>query len=277
MFCICVIFYSVSFSQTYSGQIIDQHSGAPIPYANIGIVNENIGTVSNAKGEFKIELNNKYDNGVLFISCIGYERKAYLISSLRNYFRSIDKIIIELQPKVYKLNEVVVKPIGTKIYTLGYPCESNSAYGNAFYSKKLGTEIGVIIKLPDNKSTAYLQNFRFEVGKFTYDEFPVRLNVYNLRNDKPYENILTEPIFIKITKAGKYIIDLEKYKIITNGDFCISLEYYRVADSKEGELTFCAVEEENNGNGYFRLTSQGSWMPETVANTGFSVQVKCEE
>jgi hypothetical protein len=173
--------------------------------------------------------------------------------------------------------EVVVRPIGTKIYSLGNFCDSNSPYGNAFYSKKLGTEIGVMVKLPDNKKTAYLQNFRFEVGKFTFKKFPLRLNVYNLKTGKPAENILGEPIFIDITRVGKYVIDLRKYKIIVNGDFLISLEYYRMADGKQGELVFCAVEEEDNGNGYFRLTSEGSWKPEMVANTGFSVQVKCEE
>lgn len=274
---IFLIYYSVAFSQAYSGKLVDKHSGVPILYANIGISNKNIGTVSNAKGEFKLELNSTEDYDTLFISCIGYERKSYLISNFKNSYRSSNQIIIELQPKVYELAEVVVRPIGTKIYTLGNFCESNSAYGNAFYSKELGTEIGVIIILPDNKNIAFLQNFRFEVGKFTFDKFPVRLNVYNMINGKPNENILREPIFIEITTADEYIIELEKYKILTNGDFFISLEYYRVADDKEGELVFCAVEKENNGNGYFRLTSQGNWMPEMVANTGFSVRVKCEE
>ena len=274
---ICIIYYSDSLSQMYSVQLINKDDGKQIPYANIGIMNKNIGTVSNTKGEFNIELSSEYDNDTLYISCIGYERKAYLISNFKNSFRSTDQIIIELQPKIYELAEVVVRPIGTKIYTLGNFCESNSAYGNAFYSKELGTEIGVLINLPDNKNNAYLQNFRFYVGKFTFNKFPVRLNVYNLKNGKPDENILTEPIFIELTTVGEYIIELEKYQIRTNGDFFISLEYYRVSDGKKGELIFCAVENENKRNGYFRLTSQGSWMPEFAANTGFSVQVKCEE
>ena len=274
---ICLIYYSAPFSQIYSGKLVDKNSRITIPYVNIGIVNKNIGTVSNAKGEFKLELNSAKENDTLFISCIGYERKEYLISSFINSFGSIDQILIELQPKIYELADVVIKPFGTKIYTLGNFCESNSAYGNAFYSKELGTEIGILIKLPDNKNIAFLQNFRFEVGKFTFDKFPVRLNVYDVINGMPNENILREPIFININSTDEYIVEMEKYKIITNGDFFITLEYYRIADGKEGELVFCAVENENNGNGYFRLTSQGSWMPEIVANTGFSVQIKCEE
>lgn len=271
------IYYSVVFSQTYSGKLVDKHSIVPIPYANIGIVNKNIGTVSNADGEFKLELNSTADNDTLFISCIGYERKSYLIYKFKESYSSSDQNIIGLQPKIYELPEVFVRPIGTKIYTLGNLCEQDSPYGNAFYSKELGTEIGVIIELPDNKNIAYLQNFSFVVGKFTFDEFPVRLNVYNVINGKPNENILRDPIFIDITSAGEYKIELEKYKIITNGDFFISLEYFQVPDREEGELIFCAVQQEKEGNGYYKLISQGNWTREIVANIGFSVQIRCEE
>lgn len=274
---ICIIYYSDSFSQMYSVQLINKDNGERIPYANIGIVNKNVGTVSNTKGEFNIELSSKYDNDTLYISCIGYERKVYSISKFKNLFRNIDQCIVELQPKIYVLDEIVVKPTNMRIYTLGNFCEANSAYGNAFYSKELGTEIGVLVNLPDNKNNAYLQNFRFYVGKFTFDKFPIRLNVYDLKNGKPNENILTEPIFIEITRTGEYIIELEKYEIITSGDFFISLEYYRVPDIKEGELIFCSVEKEDKGNSYYRLTSQASWIPEVVANIGFSVQIKCKE
>lgn len=273
---IYIIYYSVSFSQTYSVQLIDKHSGAPIEYANIGIVNKNIGTVSNNKGEFNIELSSKYDNDTLYISCIGYERKAYSISNFKNSYRNTDRLIVELQPKIYVLEEIVVKPTNMRIYTLGNFCIENSTYGNAFYSNKLGTEIGVLVNLPDNKNNAYLQKFRFYVGKFTFDKFPVRLNVYDLKNGKPNENILREPIYIEVNRTGEYIIELEKYEIITSGDFFISLEYYRVPDIKEGELIFCSVEKKDKGNSYYRLTSQASWIPELIANIGFSVQVKCE-
>lgn len=272
-----IICHSVSFAQKYSGEIVDGLSGEPVPYVNIGIVSKNIGTVSNSKGEFTIELDSSQDNDSLFISCIGYKRKAFLISSLKESFNPSGKIIVELETRIYEINEVVVRPFGTKIYTLGNFCDVNSAYGNAFYSKELGTEIGVIIKLPRNKKTAFLQNLRFVVGKFTFGRFPVRINIYNLKDGKPGENILKEQILTEIKSAGEHIIDLDKYKIITDGDFFISLEYYRVPDRKFGELIFCAKEIDNKGNGYYRLTSQGNWTPEIVANVGFSVQIKCEE
>jgi len=268
-----------SFAQIYSGQLIDEESGQPIPYANIGIIGKNIGTASDAAGWFKIELNSKYDKDTLCVSSIGYESEKYLVGDFKDTIGNIDQVKIELSPKIYQLAEVIIQDIETKIYTLGNLCESNSTYGNAFYSKKLGTEIGVIIELPHNKNKAYLNNFRFYVGEFTFDKFPVRLNIYKLQNDLPYENILTESIFIEITSAGEYIIDLKKYNILTNRDFFISLEYYKIADSTEGKLVFCAIhnEEINKGNGYYRLVSQGNWEQEMFDNVGFSVQVECEE
>jgi hypothetical protein len=259
--------------------LINKESGQPILFANIGITGKNIGTVSDATGWFKIELNSIFDEDTLCISCIGYEMRTYLIRDFKDNIRNADQVKIELLPKSYLLEEVIIQPVDTKIYTLGNFCESNSTYGNAFYSDILGTEMGVIMNLPRNKNNAFLKNFRFYVGEFTFDKFPVRLNIYNLKNDLPYENILEKPIFLEITSEGEYIIDLKKYNIITNGDFFISLEYYKIADQTEGKLTFCAVHNRrmNEGNGYYRLTSQGDWKRELFDNVGFSVQVECEK
>jgi hypothetical protein len=282
-YCLLIIiftFYSFnSFPQRYSGQLINIENGQPIPYANIGIIGKNIGTASDVAGRFNMELNSKYNKDTLCISCIGYESRKYLVSDFKDKLRSIAKVKIELTPKTYQLDEVIIQPFDTKIYTLGNFCESNSCYGNAFYSKELGTEVGVIIKIPLEKNKAFLNNFRFYVGEFTFYKFPVRLNIYNLKKGLPYENILIEPIFVEITSVGEYIIDLKKYNIITNGDFFISLEYYKIPDSSEGKLVFCAIhnEEMYKGNGYYRLASQGNWECEMFDNIGFSVQVECEE
>ena len=268
-----------SFSQTYSGQVFDLESGKPVPYANIGIIGKNLGTASDANGFFKIELNSKFDKDTLGISCIGYTNRKYQIISFKNDVRNPDKVKVDLSPKIYQLTEVTIKPVKRKIYTLGNYCDSNSSYGNAFYSKQLGTEIGVLIKLPHKKDKAYLQTFRFFVGKFTFEEFPVRINVYNLKNDKPFENILTEPIYVEIKSEGEYIIDLKKYNIRLNEDFFISLEYYKIPDRTIGNLIFCAThrKNDNKGNSYYRFTSQGNWESEPVDNVGFSVQVECEK
>jgi hypothetical protein len=278
---LAILYFSifVSFSQNFSGQIIDVESGKPIPYTNIGIIGKTVGTGSDANGFFNIEPNSKFDNDTLGISCIGYVSKKYQIRNFKDDVKNSEKIKIELLPKIYQLNEITVKPFKPKIYTLGNYCDANSSYGNAFYSKQLGTEIGVLIKLPRKNNKAYLQSFRFYIGEFTFDKFPVRLNIYNLKNNRPYENILTEPIYIEITSEGEHIIDLENYNIILDEDFFISLEYYKIPDRTIGKLIFCANHRKNinKGNSYFRFTSQSNWEPEPVDNVGFSVQIECQK
>jgi hypothetical protein len=273
------LYFLNSSSQIYSGQLIDAGSGQAVPFANIGINGKNVGTASDDAGLFKIELDSKFDNDTISISSIGYASKKYLISDFKASVGNPDQFRIELLPKTYQLSEVIIKPRKTKIYTLGNYCDPNSAYGNSFYSKQLGTELGVIIKLPGRKNKAYIHSARFYVGEFTFEKFPVRLNIYKLKNGRPFENILTVPIFFEIKSAGEHVIDLKPYGIVLYDDFFISLEYFRLADGKEGKLVFCATHQPGlkQGNGFYRVTSQGNWEPDFSDNLGLSVQAGCEK
>ena len=38
------------------GQLLDQQTNKPVPYANIGILNANVGTISNEDGNFSINI-----------------------------------------------------------------------------------------------------------------------------------------------------------------------------------------------------------------------------
>jgi hypothetical protein len=268
-----------TYSQIYSGQLTDLESGLPIQYANIGILGKNVGTVSNNLGRFQMELSDDFNKDTLCISCIGYESNKYLIAKLKNSLKDIDEVKIELKPKIYQLEEIIVKPIDLETYTLGNFCEPDSPYGNSFPSKNLGTEIGVMIKLPEDVDKAYLKELRFYVGEFTYDYFTVRLNVYNIKDGLPNKNILNKQIFIDISSIGEYILDLQRKNIVTTGDFFVCLEYFKIPDQHEGKLIFCAVHNPDihKGNGYYRLTSHGKWNREYGDNLGFSVKVECEE
>lgn len=268
----------ISYSQIIQGLLADKESGQPVPFANIGIIDRNYGTCSDVGGGFAMELTGKPGTDLIRISCIGYDNLTCLVSDLRKEFLDTGRVRLELTPRTYQLKEVTVRPLRTKRYTLGNFCDPDSPYGNAFYSSELGTEMGVIIRIPARMTKCYLRSIRFYVGECTFDAFPVRLNIYSLKDGKPDENILRESIFVEITASGEYIVDLLPYRLFMQDDFFISLEYYRIADLREGSLTFCAVSipRSSAGNGYFRMTSQGRWKPEPVANTGLSVEVECE-
>lgn len=267
-----------SYPQTYSGKVVNAENGQPVPYANIGIIGRDVGTATDAEGLFEIELGNAFDKDTLGLSSIGYHTWKNMIGDFKRNAGNPGQVTIMLSPRSYGLAEVVIKPVKTKMYTLGNYCEANSAYGNAFYSEQLGTELGVVIRLPRGKNKAYLHSARFYVGECTFDNFPVRINIYSLSQGRPYENILAVPVYIVIKSAGEYIIDLKPYAIVLKEDFFISLEYFRVPDSKKGKLVFCAFHPSGlkKGNGYYRFASLGNWHPDFSDNLGFSVVAECQ-
>ena len=276
---VLMLFCINTFSQSYSCRIINIENEEPVAYANIGIMNRNVGTVSDADGWFELEISNTFNKDTLRISCIGYSDMQFLVSDFKNNAERTGFVLIELSPRPYKLDEVIIRPGDSRAYTLGFYCDSNSAYGNAFYSSELGTEMGVHISLPRKEDEAYIKSVRFYVGEFTFDTFPLRFNIYDLDNGHPGKNILREPIFIEITAAGEYELDLSRYNITVKDDFFVSLEYYRVPDNAEGKLVFCAVHKpkRNKASSYYRWTSQGNWQEEMFDHVGFSVEVICRK
>src|SRR5690606_19847696 len=104
--CLFLLSVSLGFSQEIiTGKIIDSETKSGLPYANIGVENKNMGTVSDSNGDFKLKLNNILDGGdKIIISHIGYKTKEYKVSS----FLKKSNIIIELEPNVTELDEIVV-------------------------------------------------------------------------------------------------------------------------------------------------------------------------
>jgi len=88
---------TISLSAQVKGVVKDNSTGEPIPYVNIWVENENIGTTTEIDGSFSIKVNGKDKN--LIVSVLGYETQTLKQSEFMN---------IELTPKIYELNDVVV-------------------------------------------------------------------------------------------------------------------------------------------------------------------------
>ena len=56
------------------GTIVNAETGKPEPYVNVGILGQNLGTVSDRNGNFSIELMEQQLEDTLRFSCIGYQR-----------------------------------------------------------------------------------------------------------------------------------------------------------------------------------------------------------
>jgi hypothetical protein len=114
------------------GKCIDQ-MGKPILYANVGIVDSNMGAVTNEEGEFVIEGEFVSDKSTIVVSCMGYETKS-IVADRKS------EVEIVLKSSLIELEEI-------KIGASNYKYTNEKKIGNnkltnkvkvSFYSKYMG-------------------------------------------------------------------------------------------------------------------------------------------
>lgn len=86
------------------GHVFDNLDKKPIPYASIGIPEENIGTVTNADGFFVVKLPAKFAGSSLSISHLGYQFQKIPIKLLDE-----QRIDIFLERRVISIQEVIIR------------------------------------------------------------------------------------------------------------------------------------------------------------------------
>jgi len=238
-------------AQSFSGKIISKGTEKPVEYANIGILNKNMGTTSDASGNFSINLPTEFSNDTVRISCIGFETRNIIVLNLINSKSNS----IELTEKTYNLRETVITPKRYKEKVLGIKAKSKSIQAG-FNEHVLGKEMGVF--LPIRKS-AKIKKINLNIATCNFDTIFYRINVYEVKNlwKKDFENILKTPLYINIPKdkvKNTISIDVENRDIWVTGNCLVTIEY--VKDLGKGQLYFCA----GIGNStYHRTTSQAKW------------------
>lgn len=86
------------------GTVVDSDTNKPILFAHIRVIGYSIGTVSNLEGDFKLKLERySYSNGMLAVSCIGYDSDTIRIDKLVN-----KTMILRLKPSKLLLKEVTI-------------------------------------------------------------------------------------------------------------------------------------------------------------------------
>lgn len=235
--------------------IIDQQTNQPIPYVNIGFVDNGIGTVSREDGWFQL----LYDEAripktaTIQISSIGYKTLSFSANRFYNLLTKDNKIY--LKPDVQALEEAVVVADRSIKDSLGY--YSYNANLMAYWKDKqaLGGEIGSFIKLGKKRSTK-IHKLKFNILENTADSLLVRVNVYDEKRGKPSNNLLRNNIYHTISKkSGEEIIDLSAYNIRVDDDFIMSLELIKVY----GDDIQFAITASEYGKAYLRYVSQDAW------------------
>jgi hypothetical protein len=249
------------------GQVIDADTEEPLPYVNIGLVNQNIGTVTDEAGYFELEVpGNGFADATLRFSMIGFEPQDFTLQEYRD-----QKILtIPLKEKATALEEVVLTTKRNKYQTkiLGNKTTSQLIYA-AFTTNKLGNEMGFLVR--GRKNPMILKKFNVSLVENDYGPIRFRLNFYDLKDGLPNETLLNENIIVETDiQSGIVSKDLTPYEIVIDQDFFVSIEW--IEDLGPGKLFF--------SGGFFgspliaREVSQGTWSKVGSASVGMNVEVR---
>ena len=190
------------------GQVIDADTEEPLPYVNIGLVNQNIGTVTDEAGYFELEVpGNGFADATLRFSMIGFEPQDFTLQEYRD-----QKILtIPLKEKATALEEVVLTTKRNRYQTkiLGNKTTSQLIYA-AFTTNKLGNEMGFLVR--GRKNPMILKKFNVSLVENDYGPIRFRLNFYDLKDGLPNETLLNENIIVDTDiQSGIVSKDLTPY------------------------------------------------------------------
>ncbi len=238
-------------SQNIACRVVSSADAEAVPYANVGILNKETGTVTNEHGYFVLNVSNAADNDRVRISIIGYETKDITVGELKK----LNNAEIVLQPKVYELSETLILPGKFKRKKLGVTNFSRKMLAG-FSDHVLGKEMGVLM---ENRKLARLHRINLSIGSCDHDTIFYRVNIYRVTDKRKMllENILSAPIYLNIPKSdtkNTISLDISKQNLCVKGDFLVTVEY--IKDLKKGNLLFsCGLGKLT----YHRSTSQGNW------------------
>ena len=227
-FFVCVI----SQAQTISGTVISKDDNQPVPYAKIGIVNNNFGVQADENGEFQIKLDDISKDKELIVAVPGYKQ---FRSTVQDFIMQNPHDII-LDEKVTNIQEVVITPKNYKEKNMGVNSKSKSMMftpnmekGNAVVEETaVAFSSGKRLKI--NKINI---NFsRFESTK----PIKVRYTVYDDVDGKPGNLILDHDIITTINKDqledSTFSLDVSKENIWAEGKFYVGIQFIGQADGK---------------------------------------------
>jgi hypothetical protein len=175
-----------------NGRVIDAETRQALPYVSIGIAGQNIGTIANEDGYFRLKVPAEYAGLQLMVSHIGYEMKQIPLQLIREL-----KVDIQLSRRVISLQEVIIRYIDPltilrkALDARSANYNTNPAYITAFYRE--GTR-------KNNRYTSYSEAV-FKIYKSPYSYSVSADQVKMLKSRKIQNEDPKDTVFVKL-KGG---------------------------------------------------------------------------
>ena len=270
------------YCQIITGKVVDFSNGNPVEYVSIGVIGTSFGTITNAKGEFSLEVKGQSNKAIFRFSMIGFMPQTFSLEEL-----SIKKNVIRLVNEPIKLTEVVVKPFSGKFKKVGItdftrPGQVCGWSGTEFGK---GSEEGLRIAL--GNQNVKLQSLHLRVWMQSFDSCLFRLHIRSVVNDLPANELLNENILLLITKKSGWVdFDLRKYNLVFKEDIALTIEWIKVigihqdrvvkfSDSKQyiaNNVLFNV--KENQGCFYKKNANEDKWSCNKTQSPSFYLKIQ---
>ena len=187
-------------SAQVKGIVVDEND-KPIPYVNIWVENENIGTTSEEDGRFSIDTNDK--NKYLFFSIIGFEKKTVKV---------VDASKVVLNSITNELDEVVIfNKKETKEIQIGLV---ENAIFQAFDNGPKN-DIKFFPYNPKYSKTKYIKQVKISTDS-KIETATIKLHFFAVdENGFPGSELLKKDLIVTIKQGGKStIINVSDFNLI---------------------------------------------------------------
>ncbi|MBQ0129315.1 MAG: carboxypeptidase-like regulatory domain-containing protein [bacterium] len=233
------------------GFLMDAKTQKPVQYANIGIAEKNIGTVTDENGRFVLAVPDSLTKHDLTFSRIGYQKKNVAVNS---FGKHADTLL--LVPEIYELQEVTVSVGKMRERKVGHA--GNKMVQFQDNASHLGYEFGTMLKL-SKKKPSLLKDFNFQAVTFgNIDYALMRVNIYQVDGEE-FTNVLKENIYVTLTdNESEYekCVNLLPYNIVVQGEIAVTLELVKVHYKAEPQK----VEQETDGYGSDGIGYAGTFL-----------------
>ncbi len=209
------------------GTIVNSETMEPVPFANIGILNKNIGTLSDPDGTFQLSIPDSLRYEELRFSSIGYKKFEVAILDMKSN-------IVKLKPEVIMLDDVIVRPKSNlKTRRSGWVKGDEGVV--PFDTVKGGGAVALLLETEANQIFPTQVQLRLLYNSKDTVKFRLHFYEYDTSTGKPGKELLTKEILLKDHKRfGWMKFDLRSHNIVINhSSFFIGFEWLDERESRE--------------------------------------------
>jgi hypothetical protein len=211
------ILFSLSISAQTKGVVVDE-SGKPIPYVNIWVENENIGTTSEENGEFSIAAS---ANKNLIFSILGFEKRIIKASEASNVIMKavsfqLDEVVIARHFETKKIEIGTINNSVLEAFDNGPRIDVKFfSYEAAYKKTKFIKKVSILTDSRIDNATVKIHFYKADANGFPGEELLTRDYIVTIQKGVVRNGFDLTDLNLKMPKTGLFI-GFEKLLISKN-------------------------------------------------------------